>query len=108
MIKYESQKVALYHIRLSLLLFPLQVLMGLWLAVNYGFTLPQALVDDFSFATARALHTNLHVAWLLLGFMGGTYFILPEECECELFSVKLAWAQLLLFAVAARTVPQPS
>ena len=54
MIKYESQKVALYYIKLSLLLLPLQVLMGLWLAVNYGFTLPQALVDVFSFATARA------------------------------------------------------
>ena len=103
MIKYESQKVALYYIKLSLLLLPLQVLMGLWLAVNYGFTLPQALVDVFSFATARALHTNLLVAWLLLGFMGGTYFILPEECETELFSVKLAWLQLVLFAGAAVT-----
>jgi len=101
MIKYESQKVALPYIWLSLLLFPLQVVMGLWLATNYGFTLPQALVDTFSFATSRALHTNLLVAWLLLGFMGGTYFILPEECECELFSVKLAWAQLVLFAGAA-------
>lgn len=101
MIKYESQKVALPYIWLSLLLFPLQVAMGLWLATNYGFTLPQALVDTFSFATSRALHTNLLVAWLLLGFMGGTYFILPEECECELFSVKLAWAQLVLFAGAA-------
>ena len=73
MIKYESQKVALPYIYLSLLLLPLQVLMGLWLATNYGFTLPQALVDTFSFATSRALHTNLLVAWLLLGFMGGTY-----------------------------------
>ena len=34
MIKYDSQKVALYYIKLSLLLLPLQVLMGLWLAVN--------------------------------------------------------------------------
>jgi nitric oxide reductase subunit B len=103
MIKYESQKVALPYIYLSLLLLPLQVLMGLWLATNYGFTLPQGLVDTFSFATSRALHTNLLVAWLLLGFMGGTYFILPEECECELFSVKLAWLQLVLFAGAAVT-----
>ena len=98
MVKYASQKVALPYIWLSLLLFPLQVLMGLWLATNYGFTLPQALVDTFSFATSRALHTNLLVAWLLLGFMGGTYFILPEECERELFSVKLAWLQLVLVA----------
>ncbi len=102
-IRYESQKVALPYIQLSLLLFVLQIAMGLWLAVNYAFTLPQWLVDTFSFATARAIHTNLLVAWLLLGFMGGAYFILPVECERELFSTKLAYIQLGLFALAAVT-----
>ncbi|MBI5440156.1 MAG: cbb3-type cytochrome c oxidase subunit I [Deltaproteobacteria bacterium] len=101
MIRYQSQRVALPYIQLSLLLFILQVVMGLWLAVNYGFTLPQGLVDTFSFATSRALHTNLLVAWLLLGFMGGTYFVLPAECERELFSAKLAYVQLVIFALAA-------
>ncbi len=100
-IRYESQKVALPYIQLSLLLFLLQIVMGLWLAVNYAFTLPQWLVDTFSFATARAIHTNLLVAWMLLGFMGGAYFILPVECERELFSTKLAYLQLGLFALAA-------
>jgi nitric oxide reductase subunit B len=89
--------------QLSLVLFVLQVTMGLWLAANYAFTLPQGLVDVFSFATSRAIHTNLLVAWMLLGFMGGAYFILPLECERELFSVKLAWAQLVIFAGAAVT-----
>ena len=59
MIKYESQKVALPYMYLSLLLLPLQVLMGLWLATNYGFTLPQGLVDTFSFATSRACNWAL-------------------------------------------------
>jgi nitric oxide reductase subunit B len=93
--------VALPYIRLSLALFILQVIMGLWLAANYAFTLPQELVDVFSFATSRAIHTNLLVAWMLLGFMGGAYFILPVECERELHSPKLAYLQLLLFAAAA-------
>lgn len=101
MIAYESQKVARWYLELSLVLFCLQVLMGLWLAVNYGFTLPQGLVDVFSFATARAIHTNTLVAWMLLGFMGGTYFILPLECKRELFSVKIAYLQLVIFAGAA-------
>ena len=101
MIKYQSQRMAFPYMVLSLLLFVLQAAMGIWLAANYAFTLPQGLVDTFSFATSRALHTNLLVAWMLLGFMGGAYFILPEECETELFSVKLAWAQLILFAGAA-------
>lgn len=103
MIRYQSQRVALPYMQLALLLFVLQVVMGLWLAINYGFTLPQELVDKFSFATSRALHTNLLVAWMLLGFMGGTYFVLPAECERELFSTKLAYAQLVIFALAAVT-----
>lgn len=101
MIRYQSQRVAYPYMVLSLLLFCLQVTMGLWLAINYGFTLPQTLVDTFSFATARAVHTNLLVGWLLLGFMGGAYFILPLECERELYSTKMAWLQLVLFVGAA-------
>ena len=103
MIRYESQKVARYYLGLALILFCLQVAMGLWLAINYAFTLPQGLVDVFSFATARAIHTNTLVAWMLLGFMGGSYFILPIECKRELFSVKIAYLQLLIFAGTAVT-----
>lgn len=101
MISYESQKTAYPYLILSLSLFGLQVIMGLWLSLNYAFTLPQELVDVFSFATARPIHTNLLVAWLLLGFMGGTYFILPVECQRNLFSPKIAYLQLVLFVGAA-------
>ncbi len=103
MIRFESQRVALWYIRLALCLFCLQVVMGLWLSINYAFTLPQWLVDVFAFNTARAIHTNLLVAWMLLGFMGGAYFILPMECDRELFSTKIAWAQLIIFAATAVT-----
>jgi nitric oxide reductase subunit B len=78
-----------------LLLFTLQVVMGLWLAFSYSFTVPQWIVDKFSFATARAMHTNLLVLWMLLGFMGGTYYIVPEETKSEIYSMKLAWFQLV-------------
>ncbi|MGQ9472047.1 MAG: hypothetical protein ACUVR0_10205 [Candidatus Aminicenantales bacterium] len=71
MTTYASQRVALPYFVLSLLLFGLQVAVGPWLAINYAFTLPQDLVNAFPFATARAIHTNLLVLWLLLGFMGG-------------------------------------
>ncbi len=103
MIRFESQRVSLWYMRLALCLFCLQVVMGLWLSINYAFTLPQWLVDVFAFNTARAIHTNLLVAWMLLGFMGGAYFILPLECDRELFSTKIAWAQLIIFAAAAVT-----
>lgn len=96
MIAYPSQRVAYPYFVIALLLFALQVVFGLWLAINYAFTLPQGLVDVFPFATARAFHTNLLVLWMLLAFMGGTYFMIPEESQSELFSTKLAYLQLVL------------
>lgn len=96
MTTYASQRVAYPYFVFSLLLFGLQVALGLWLAINYAFTLPQDLVNAFPFATARAFHTNLLVLWLLLGFMGGTYFMIPDESRSKIYSPKLALVQLIL------------
>ena len=93
--EYRSQKIAYWYFTVALLLFVLQVGMGLWLISNYVFTIPQAIVDAFPFATARAMHTNLLVLWMLLGFMGGTYYIVPEETGREIWSTGLAWFQLV-------------
>ena len=93
--EYRSQKIAYWYFAIALVLFVLQVVLGLWLAFSYTFTVPQRIVDVFSFATSRAMHTNLLVLWMLLGFMGGTYFIVPEETKREIYSTKLAWFQLI-------------
>ncbi|ANA39459.1 cbb3-type cytochrome c oxidase subunit I [Geobacter anodireducens] len=92
---YKSQRIANWYFTIALLLFVLQVIMGLWLISNYVFTIPQSIVDVFPFATARAMHTNLLVLWMLLGFMGGTYYIVPEETGSEIWSPGLAWFQLV-------------
>lgn len=97
--KYRSQEIAHWYFKIALLLFVLQVMMGLWLAFQYTFTVPQWLVDKFSFATARAVHTNLLVLWMLLGFMGGTYYIVPEETGREIYSPGLAVVQLVALVV---------
>jgi nitric oxide reductase subunit B len=99
LVQYQSQKVAYWYFVAALPLFVLQVLVGLWLAGNYFHTIPQSLVDVFPFSTARAWHTNLLVLWLLLGFMGGAYYIIPVEAKRELFSVKLAYLQLIALLV---------
>lgn len=96
---HKSQSVAYPYFVVSLLLFGLQVLMGLWLATSYFTTIPQSIVDAFPFSTARAFHTNLLVLWLLLGFMGATYYLVPEETNSELYSPKLALVQLGLLSV---------
>lgn len=97
-VTHPSQRVAYPYFVVALLLFVLQVLMGTWLAVNYWASLPQWLVDVFPFSTARAIHTNLLVLWLLLGFMGSTYYLVPDETGRELFSPGLAYLQLVILA----------
>jgi nitric oxide reductase subunit B len=100
---YRTQNVAYPYFVVALLLFGLQVIVGLWLAVNYFWTVPQEVVNVFSFATARAMHTNLAVLWLLLGFMGSTFYMVPEETESELAWPKLAIVQLVLLSLTGVT-----
>ena len=57
------------------------------------------LHEFIPFNTARAVHTNLLVVWLLSGFMGAAYYIIPEESQTELVSVKLAYVQLISLAI---------
>ncbi len=47
------------------------------------------------------VHTNALIVWLLMGFMGAAYYLIPEEAETELFSPKLAIALFWIFLVAA-------
>lgn len=100
--KFKSQKVAYWFFASAMLLLCLQIVYGFIMGfAHVGF---DVLHDWVPFNTARAVHTNLLVVWLLCGFMGSTYFILPEECDRELYSVKLAYVQLislLLVGVAA-------
>lgn len=95
--KYKSQKVAYWFFALCMLLFILQL--------TYGFIMGFARIgmdnlhEFIPFNTARAVHTNLLVVWLLAGFMGAAYYIIPEEAQRELISVKWAYVQLISLAV---------
>jgi nitric oxide reductase subunit B len=102
-VAYRSQRIAYGYFALALLLFALQIVVGLWVALQYVVTVPQAVVDAFPFSTARAMHTNLLVLWLLLGFMGATFYLVPEEAESELAWPKLAVLQLVVLAATGVT-----
>ena len=102
-VAYKSQRVAYGYFAVALLLFALQIVAGLWIALQYVVTVPQAVVDVFPFSTARAIHTNLLVLWLLLGFMGATFYLVPEEAEREIAWPRLAWLQLVVLAVTGVT-----
>lgn len=95
--KYKSQKVAYWFFALSMLLFGLQIIYGFIMGFAHaGF---DGLHDFIPFNTARAVHTNLLVVWLLSGFMGAAYYIIPEEAQRELVNVKLAYVQLISLAL---------
>jgi len=95
--KYKSQKVAYWFFALSMLLLVLQITYGFIMGfARIGF---DNLHDFIPFNTARAVHTNLLVVWLLSGFMGAAYYIIPEEAQRELVNVKLAYVQLISLAV---------
>ncbi|HIP48539.1 MAG TPA: nitric-oxide reductase large subunit [Lutibacter sp.] len=95
--KYKSQKVAYWFFALSMLLLVLQI--------TYGFIMGFArmgmdgLHEWIPFNTARSTHINLLVVWLLSGFMGAAYYIIPEESETELWSTKWAYVQLISLAL---------
>jgi nitric oxide reductase subunit B len=95
--KYLSQKVAYWFFALSLLLLSLQIVYGF--IMGFAHMGMDGLHEWIPFNTARAVHTNLLVVWLLSGFMGAAYYIIPEEAEIELVSVKLAYIQLITLAL---------
>jgi nitric oxide reductase subunit B len=98
--KYQSQSVAKLYFFGATSIFALQLLFGLAGAIHY--VAPTLIpVDILPFSVARMVHTNALVVWLLLGFFGSTFYLLPEETESELFSTRMAQVQFWLFYVAA-------
>ena len=95
--KYESQKIAQVYFTVALALFAIQVLGGL--LAGWIYVAPNTLSELLPFSIVRMLHTNSLVVWLLLGFMGAAYFLIPEESEREIHSPMLAYIQLLILVV---------
>ncbi|MBL8428602.1 MAG: cbb3-type cytochrome c oxidase subunit I, partial [Dechloromonas sp.] len=96
--QYKSQAVAKPYFIAAIGLFVGQILFGLILGLQY--VLGDFLFPEIPFNVARMVHTNLLIVWLLFGFMGGAYFLIPEESETELFSPKLALLMFWIFLVA--------
>jgi nitric oxide reductase subunit B len=97
--KYESQKVALYFFAGALGLFVAQILFGL--VIGTIVVMPNTLSELLPFNIARMIHTNALIVWLLMGFFGASYYLIPEEAETELYSTKLAVVQFWLFLIGA-------
>lgn len=96
--QYKSQAVAMPYFVAAIALFVGQVLFGLIMGLQY--VVGDFLFPALPFNVARMVHTNLLIVWLLFGFMGAAYYLIPEEAETELHSPKLALLMFWVFLVA--------
>ncbi|MCK9284422.1 MAG: cbb3-type cytochrome c oxidase subunit I [Rhodocyclaceae bacterium] len=97
--QYKSQAVAKPYFIGALGLFVAQILFGLIMGLQY--VVGDFLFPEIPFNVARMVHTNALIVWLLMGFMGSAYYLVPEEAERELYSPKLAIVTFWVFLVAA-------
>ncbi|HRJ53170.1 MAG TPA: cbb3-type cytochrome c oxidase subunit I [Candidatus Thiothrix moscowensis] len=97
--QYQSQSVAKLYFMAAIGLFLAQVLFGLIMGLQY--VMGDFLFPEIPFNVARMVHTNSLIVWLLMGFMGAAYYLVPEESQRELYSPKLAVLMFWVFLVAA-------
>ena len=97
-IQYQSQAVAKPYFIAAIGLFIAQILFGLVMGLQY--VVGDFMFPEIPFNVARMVHTNLLIVWLLFGFMGASYFLVPEESERELHSPMLALILFWVFLVA--------
>jgi len=96
--KYTSQAVAKPYFIFALILLAGEVLFGLLMGIQYIYG--DFLFPLIPFNVLRMVHTNLLIVLILNGFMGATYYLIPEETERELWNPKLAIATFWIFAAA--------
>ncbi len=96
--QYQSQAVAKYYFIAAIGLFVGQILFGVIMGLQY--VMGDFLFPEIPFNVARMVHTNLLIVWLLFGFMGAAYYLVPEEAETELHSPRLAIILFWVFLVA--------
>lgn len=99
--RYRTQAVAYPYFVVALLLYGLQMVFGILSITKYlG---PDPIKAFLPFDVSKEIHTNLLIFWVLTGFMGATYWLVPEESRTELHSPRLAYWALALWTLAGVT-----
>ncbi|MGP1682425.1 MAG: cbb3-type cytochrome c oxidase subunit I, partial [Giesbergeria sp.] len=96
-IQYQTQRLSMRFFMLMLVLFFIQVVFGLILAVQH--IEPTLLANTLNYNVARAEHLNLGIIWILSGFIGTILFVGPLLSKRELVSPWLI--KFLFYALVA-------
>ena len=99
---YRSQKLALRYFTAAVTLFGVMIVFGLLSALYY--LAPSTLFNVFNFNTAKIMHIDTLVIWLLMGFMGAVYWYLPKELGREVEGIWLGELMFWVFCVAVAIV----
>lgn len=97
--KYATQRVAFAYFACAMILFGVQIIIGALAGTVY--VLPNFLANILPFNVLRMIHTNALIVWLLMGFFGAGYYLIPEEAERDIESPFLAYVQLALLMFGA-------
>lgn len=101
-VKYDSQRLAVKYFTVAVILFGAQLLMGLIAA--YQYINPEFLFNVFNFSTARMVHINALVVWLLYAMIGSVYWMLPDETGIETVGIKLGNLAFYVLTLAVTIV----
>jgi len=83
----EGQKLGMMYMRVALILFGAQLVMGLIAAIQ--FLVPGFLFELFDFSVARMVHINALVVWMLYAMIGSVYLMLTDETDTPVVAVGL-------------------
>jgi nitric oxide reductase subunit B len=97
-LKFKSQSVSKLYFIAAIGLFVGQIVFGITLGLQY--VIGDLFFPAIPFNIARMVHTNLLIVWLLMGFMGSAYYLIPEEAETELYSPLFAKILFWVYLVA--------
>ncbi len=97
-LKFKSQSVSRLYFIAALGLFVGQIVFGITLGLQY--LIGDLFFPAIPFNVSRMVHTNLLIVWLLMGFMGSAYYLIPEEAETELYSPLFAKVLFWIYLVA--------
>ena len=99
---YRSQQLALKYFAAAITLFGIMTVAGILSSIYY--VRPGFLLNTFNFSTAKILHIDTLVIWLLMGFFGAVYWFLPSELGREVEGIALAEVFFYIFCAAVAVV----
>jgi nitric oxide reductase subunit B len=99
---YRSQRLALKYLTAAMVLFGIMTAAGLLASAYY--IRSDLLLNVFNFNTAKILHIDTLIIWILMGFMGSIYWFLPLEMDREVEGIRLAEVLFWVFCAAVAIV----